>query len=301
MNGIVLMPRRRKLLRLAMTMFAFLVISIGADPAKAQVCTTSYSNFNFGTVDLTTGAGYPTSATSTVSCSGTANQVIYVCGGVNTADPFYIGPVKFSLFQDASGLSPWTGNGSLKIGLNGTASLNQTVYARLAGGQMQTAPGSYQTGGAAIALSSYGLTSVCGTAMTAQVPAQLIYPASCRISAQDLTFSPGGLLTTVTDASSIISATCSFSSPYDVLLDGGQSVATNPTQRKLTFGGNEIVYGLYQDAAYSLPWGSTIGSNTVAGSGTGQTQSLRVYGRIPKQATPPPGTYQDRIIVTISY
>lgn len=280
---------------------ALVALVANAGSAAALTCTSSYSNLNFGVVDLTTGGAYPTSATNSVSCTGTANQVVYVCGGAGVAGPYAMGAVQFALFQDSAGTAPWSGNGSITIGSNGTATLNQTVYGRLASGQQQMPPGSYQTGGAAIALSSYGLTPACGTGMTSQVPAQLSYPAACRVTAQDMTFTPNGLLTTATDASSTISATCSYTSPYDVMLDGGQSVATDPTQRKLSFAGYEMTYGLYQDAARTLPWGNVIGSNAVAGSGTGQPQTLRVYGRIPKQSTPPPGTYQDIIIVTISY
>ena len=116
-----------------------------------------------------------------------------------------------------------------------------------------------------------------------------------------MTFSPNGLLTSITDATSSISIVCSSSSPYDVLLDGGQSQASDPTQRKLSFGVNQITYGLYQNAGRSLPWGNTIGANTVAGSGIGSTQTLQVFGRIPAQPTPAPGTYQDSIKVTVSY
>jgi spore coat protein U-like protein len=66
-------------------------------------------------------------------------------------------------------------------------------------------------------------------------------------------------------------------------------------------GGAQITYGLYQNAARSQPWGNNTGTNTVAGSGTGSGQALTVYGRVPAQTTPAPGTYSDSIIATLTY
>jgi len=48
-------------------------------------------------------------------------------------------------------------------------------------------------------------------------------------------------------------------------------------------------------------WGNTVGTNTVAGTGTGNSQSLTVYGNVPAQATPPAATYNDTITVTVTY
>jgi spore coat protein U-like protein len=77
-------------------------------------------------------------------------------------------------------------------------------------------------------------------------------------------------------------------------LDGGQTGATDPTQRKMSKGTERVTYGLYRDAARSLPWGSTSGTNTASGSGNAAVQNLTVYGRIPAQTTPSPGLYAAR-------
>ena len=61
-----------------------------------------------------------------------------------------------------------------------------------------------------------------------------------------------------------------------------------------------LTYGLYKDASHAQPWGSTTGQ-TVAGTGTGSAQNVTVYGLIPIQTSPPIGTYQDYVIVTITY
>jgi spore coat protein U-like protein len=66
----------------------------------------------------------------------------------------------------------------------------------------------------------------------------------------------------------------------------------------MTFSTSNVTYGLYKDAARSLPWGSTAGVNTASGTGTGLTQTLTVYGRVPPQTTPNAGAYTDTIVAT---
>jgi spore coat protein U-like protein len=89
--------------------------------------------------------------------------------------------------------------------------------------------------------------------------------------------------------------------PYTAALDGGQAGAADPTQRKMSKASEQVTYGLYRDAARTLPWGSTAGTNTVSGAGDTTVQNLAVYGRIPAQPTPSPGLYTDTVVVTVSY
>jgi spore coat protein U-like protein len=69
----------------------------------------------------------------------------------------------------------------------------------------------------------------------------------------------------------------------------------------MTQGTAFVLYGLYRDAARSQAFGNTIGTNTAAGTGTGLSQTLTVYGRVAPQATPAPGTYADTITATLTY
>ena len=48
-------------------------------------------------------------------------------------------------------------------------------------------------------------------------------------------------------------------------------------------------------------WGNTVGTNTIAGTGSGGSQSYTVYGRVPPQTTPAAATYTDTITVTVTY
>jgi len=69
----------------------------------------------------------------------------------------------------------------------------------------------------------------------------------------------------------------------------------------MTLSTNSVTYGIYSDIARATAWGSLAGA-TIAGTGTGLTQSLTMYGRVPPQSpTPPPGNYSDTLIATITY
>ncbi len=49
------------------------------------------------------------------------------------------------------------------------------------------------------------------------------------------------------------------------------------------------------------PWGNTIGTNTVAGTGDGTQTNYTVYGRVPAQTTPSAGFYSDTVVATVTY
>jgi spore coat protein U-like protein len=69
----------------------------------------------------------------------------------------------------------------------------------------------------------------------------------------------------------------------------------------MTNGNDAIAYGLYRNSQRTSPWGETLDADTLSGTGTGLTQSVPVYGRVPPQATPRPGTYSDTVVVTVIY
>jgi spore coat protein U-like protein len=61
-----------------------------------------------------------------------------------------------------------------------------------------------------------------------------------------------------------------------------------------------VNYSIYKDAAHSIVWGNTIGTNTLPGTGTGASQSIPVYGLVSAQASVP-DSYADVVNVTITY
>jgi spore coat protein U-like protein len=67
---------------------------------------------------------------------------------------------------------------------------------------------------------------------------------------------------------------------------------------------NKLNYTLTRDSAGSLQWGTTIGTDTYAGtsSATAMTAtSVTVYGAIPAAQVVPTGSYTDTITATITY
>jgi spore coat protein U-like protein len=114
-------------------------------------------------------------------------------------------------------------------------------------------------------------------------------------------FGSATFLNSALNATNTISIRCPVGTDYTIGLDGGLSGANDPEARELDSGADTITYGIYRDAARSQPWGATIGSNTVSGTGNGNFQDVTAYGRIPSQGTPSPGAYSDTIVVTVTY
>jgi len=102
------------------------------------------------------------------------------------------------------------------------------------------------------------------------------------------------------DQTSRIDLTCPNGATWNVGLNNGIN-ASGTTRRMRSPGGAYVTYDLYREPNRSQRWGSTIGTDTAAGTGTGGLQSLTVYGRVPPQATPAPGIYSDTVTVTLTF
>lgn len=88
---------------------------------------------------------------------------------------------------------------------------------------------------------------------------------------------------------------CLLNTPYKVLLSAGGS--GNVAARRMTGPSAALInYNLYTSATYLTVWDNT---NGVAGTGSGTDQYLQVFGLVPAQAAPTPGTYTDTITVTV--
>jgi spore coat protein U-like protein len=141
-----------------------------------------------------------------------------------------------------------------------------------------------------------------GATATSTFQVRATITATCTIlTSSDLDFGSLGVLTTNADQSSSIQVQCTNTTPYNIGLDAGAGTGATVTTRKLSNGGAVINYSLYTDAARTTVWGNTIGTDTVAAAGNGGSQNYTVFGRIPAQSTPAPGTYTDTITVTVTY
>jgi len=320
-------------MKIALPIGAFmLAIAWASSPVHAQSCSFTISNLNFGSIDLTANSTFTSTATYSASCTGTANTTVRTCpnidvgsGGSTSGSPRFLlngaTRLNFNLYQDSSYTSVWGSNlwgfaGSypsptIDVALNsgGTGSASQTIYGQVWAGQQTLPAGGYSStfsGTQASVAYAYSTVGTCATigsshATSASFSVSATDVTTCAVNASTLNFGSAGVLRSTLDAASSVSVVCTNSAPYTLALDGGLSAATNPAQRKMTLGGQTITYGLYQDSARSQPWGDTAGTNTVAGTGSGLTQSFTVYGRVPAQATPGPGSYTDTVVVTLSY
>jgi spore coat protein U-like protein len=131
---------------------------------------------------------------------------------------------------------------------------------------------------------------------------QITILANCAIdSASTLNFGSQGILSANVDQTSTIQVTCTNTTPYTIGLSAGTGAGATVGTRKMTGGGNTIDYSLYRDVGRTQVWGTTIGTDTVAATGSGAAQTHTVYGRVPPQGTPAPATYSDTITVTVTY
>jgi spore coat protein U-like protein len=121
--------------------------------------------------------------------------------------------------------------------------------------------------------------------------------ATCGISASNMTFSSITTGTTSnTDATSALTVNCSNGTPYTISLGNGNNYSAG---RRMASGASFINYYLYSDSSRSTQWNTTA---TKSGTGSGNDQSLTIYGRVPSgQSVTNTGAYADTIVATITY
>jgi spore coat protein U-like protein len=149
-----------------------------------------------------------------------------------------------------------------------------------------------------------GLAFVGGPAVASttsqQFQVQLQIQAQCVINTTaTLNFGTAGVL----GGAGGSNVQCTNSTTYDIWLDAGTTTGGVVSQRLLNNGSTSetIKYNLYTNAGRSVIWGNTVSTDTVHATGNGAQQTYTIYGRVPGQNTPTPGTYTDTITVTVTY
>ncbi len=309
------MTRRLRHQLAATLLLALLALGLPGSQARAQAinigCAVSISTVAFGSIDVLPGAASSTNATLSIGCLSVpvSSGSLYVCVALPARS--MQGP-STRLAYDLYGPSPplstttsWSNTAQIVVPLS-TLYLGQTftlnVPASVFGSQQTVPPGSYTQTLAATA--TYGTTNCTSgslfgsSSFSFQATATVL--KSCNVSASNLDFGAVGDLNTIVDGQSALSLQCSMGTGYTVSLNGGLSGAADPMARKMVMGSQSITYGLYQNAARSMAWG-TQSSATLAGTGTSSNQTIPVYGRVPLQPTPAVGTYSDTIVVSVTY
>jgi len=130
---------------------------------------------------------------------------------------------------------------------------------------------------------------------------QVTIASTCVVTgATALNFGTQGVLAAAVNQTSTITVTCTNTTPYNIGLNQGVNGST-VTARQMSSGSAPINYSLFSNSGMTTNWGQTVGTDTVAGTGNGSGQAYTVYGQIPAQSTPAPGTYTDTITVTVTY
>jgi spore coat protein U-like protein len=153
-------------------------------------------------------------------------------------------------------------------------------------------------------LAAAGSTGCMAATATTTFNVQITITNACTIvSATNLNFGSVGVITAAGVAStSTITVQCTTSAPYTLGLSAGiGSGATIATRLMTSAATNTVQYSLFQDVAHSIVWGTTIGTNTVAGVGSGASQAVTVYGFVPSQSTPAAAVYNDTVTLTVTY
>jgi spore coat protein U-like protein len=315
------------------TLVPLLLLMLAALPARAQTCTiTPPSTFTLGTVDVLANMAVDVTGTVNISCTGTANQQVRLClnlgdpnaeaGGVRKAKNG-TNQISYEIYSDPGRTTRWsswksgTGAGRevlLTLGTTGSYSGSVTMYARVLAGQTGVVAGNptltyteaFTTTAHSHQRARYVSTGqLCpamttGTSRWGNMSVRVLVPKKCLINGNTLNFGTVSSLNSAVDASTNLSVSCSNTLTYNIGLSNGLN-ATTPTTRRMNQGGNYVSYSLYRDAARTQNWGSTIGSDTFSSAGTGNAVSVPVYGRVPVQTTPVPGTYNDTVVVTVTY
>lgn len=280
-----MMIRLTRALKRKLIVTALLTLAGAAQHAVGQSCSLTITTLSFGTYS---GVQLNGTAAGTVTCNGGWNIPLNAGTGAGATLTVrrMTGPggalLNYSLYTDAARTINWGNTTSNEI--SGTGNANITVYGRIAAGQ-QVAPGTY-----------VDTVSSATTSFTVMA----IIQATCTIAANPLNF--GNYAGALIDSSTIISVTCTKSANYSLGLSSGLSSGATVTTRKMTGPSSSLLnYKLFRDSGYTANWGNTVGTDTVAGTGNGTSQTVTVYGRVPANQFVRPGSYTDTIVATLSY
>jgi spore coat protein U-like protein len=156
----------------------------------------------------------------------------------------------------------------------------------------------------AMALAASGSGTALASTATQSFTVQITLTASCIFSSATGALNFGSaqrVIDSNVDAATTLNVQCTNTTPYNIGLSAGGGSGATFAARKMTGGSATVTYSLYSDSSRTTVWGDTVGSNTVSGTGSGSTQAITVYGRVPAQSTPAPGAYSDTVTATITY
>ena len=310
-------------------MLALLLILLLPHAATAQSCTAAGPSLVLGTVNPYAGTTTTTSGNGTYSCTNPTAAAVtgYACVSVGTGTggtsatnrTLVLGTSTIPIQITSGGASSQIGNGTsypmygpvlIQIPANGNKNGTFPLVVTMPPPSPAPPPGSYTSSfagtDAQFIYYTGSSTTTCatlnaGTHLTTQAnfSVSATVATQCKVSTTSLAFATTSVLKAAVNATATVSVTCNTAVPVTIALSNG-ATGTGPTTRQMKSGTtNAITYGIYRDSGATLPWGDTSGTNTAPlSNGTG---TLTAYGRVPAQASPPPGLYSDVVNVTITY
>lgn len=324
--------------RLLSMLAGMCLISIfSAHTALAQNCTFSASDIIFDPADLlgttpTLGVG-----AIEVSCAAFLNLLSSITinihlgegnGGVSGSlrrmkNPQTTTGLSYELYKDAARTQVFGGtygsHGGTAVTLSGasilqlltTSGSSIPIYARIPAGQNNVIPHATTdyssaftatTSNVQVNYRTCSLILLCSDrTANFSFTVRARVPNDCRVIAGDMDFGPRGLLDQDVTATSTVDVTCTAGSAFNIGLGYGIGGSTVNNRYMRTTQGNQVRYQLYKDEAHTQPWGLLADGLSSLNTGTGITRGLTVYGLVPAQITPPPGSYSDTVTVTVTY
>ncbi len=234
--------------------------------------------------------------------------------------------IPFNLFYNASFTEVWPSLSTFTSGLPvyytrtiaagaSTGAINPTVHAKLTSVSSTAIPGTYSSTFLNDTELRYSVGSApatpAGLAVATNSPfnvtATVTLLAQCKVTAPStLNFGSVSLSGSAPWDALVnnLQVQCTRTTPYHIKLNVGQNYLSTGATRQMasTTSGvpDKVAYALYQDSARTLPWGDTVNTNTLSGTGTGAAQAYTIYGRI--TALPVrPGAYIDTVTVVVTY
>lgn len=324
-------------MKLFRTLLLALLLCALHGAARADTCTASMTDVDFGTQTTIGATDAFASGTLTVTCTWTLLTGIPplllfpnvgVCANFNTANRVMSNggnTIAFDLYRDTS-YAPAAVWGAPSLtsaptpitfsmgGLLALGSITRTytIYGKVPAAAIQ---GAATNGGADtlytaslsgnINFSFYGLIpSACtssGNSSAFAFSARATVSNNCVIDTDPLAFGNQGVLRSDVRVTGAMRVRCTNGNPYRIALNGG-SVANNPAVRKMRSASSATI-GYRISATLDGPiWGDgTNGTAMLDGTGSGGLQTITLYGRVPAQTTPAPGDYKDTVMATIYF
>lgn len=139
---------------------------------------------------------------------------------------------------------------------------------------------------------------------TGTIPVSAVIVDSCTLAVNPLAF--GTYAQLALTGTTIVTTNCTLGGMTTLSASNGSHV-TGSFQRNMSNSTNTssstvLPYNLYTDSARSVVWGDGTNSTaTISLTGTGNTVNTTIYGNIPASSVLVPGTYNDSVVVTLTY